>query len=73
MVGLVEGGMVIMTLNFSPFGLVSSTVPLGQCITIFAFLNHDIPRIRSILLYSNTIGIDQNSLPMIVNVNLLVI
>jgi hypothetical protein len=73
MAGLVEGVMVIMTFNFSPFRLVSSMVPLAQCITAFAFRNYDIPRIRSILLSSNTIGIDQNSLPMIVNVNLLVI
>jgi hypothetical protein len=65
--------MVIMTSNFSPSGLVSSTVPLAQCITAFAFLNHDIPSIRSILLSSNTVGIDQNSLPMIVSVNMLVI
>jgi hypothetical protein len=73
MVGLVEGGLVIMTSNLSPFGLVSSTVPLAQCITAFAFLNYDIPSIRSILFSSNMIGIDQNSLPMIISVNLLVI
>jgi hypothetical protein len=57
-VGLVEGVMVITTSNLPPFGLVSSTIPLAQCITAFAFLNHDIPSIRSILLSSNTIGID---------------
>jgi hypothetical protein len=73
MAGPVEGVIVIMTSNFSPFGLVSSTVSLAQCIITFAFLNHDILSIRSILLSSNTIGIDQNSLPMIVSVNLLVI
>ena len=39
----------------------------------FAFLNHDIPRIKSILLASNTIAVAQNSLPIIVNVNLHVI
>jgi hypothetical protein len=54
-------------------GRYSSTIPLAQRITTFAFLNHDIPSISSILLSSNTIGIDQNSLPMIVSVNLLVI
>jgi hypothetical protein len=70
---LVEGVKVIITSNLYPEGLVSSTVPLTQCITGFAFLNHVIPRIRSILLSSNTIVIDQNSLPMIVSVNLLVI
>jgi hypothetical protein len=37
------------------------------------FLNHDIPRIKYILLSSNTIGVAQNSLPIIVNVNLCVI
>jgi hypothetical protein len=58
-----------MTSNLSPFGLVSSTDPLAQCINVFAFLNHDIPRIRSILLSSNTIVVDQNFLPMIVSVN----
>jgi hypothetical protein len=49
--------MVISTSNLSPFELVSSTVALAQCITYFAFLNHDIPSIRSILLSSNTIGV----------------
>jgi hypothetical protein len=39
----------------------------------FAFLNQDIPSIRSMLLSSNTIGVDQNSLPIIVSVNLCVI
>jgi hypothetical protein len=73
MAGLVEGVMLIMTSNLSHFVLVSSTVPLAQCITAFAFLNHDIPSIRSILLSSSTIGLEQNSLPMIVSVNLLVI
>jgi hypothetical protein len=73
MAGLVDGVKVIMTSNLSPFGLVSSTVSLAQCITSFAFLNHDMPRIRSILLSSNTIGMDQNSLPMIVIVNQLLI
>jgi hypothetical protein len=65
--------MVISISNLSPLELVSSTVPLAQCITVLAFLNHDIPRIRSILLSSNTIGVAQNSLPIIVKVNLLVI
>jgi hypothetical protein len=73
MAGLVEGVMVISTLNLSPFELVSSTVPLTQCITAFAFLSQDISSIRSILLSSNTIDVDQNSLPIIVNVNLCVI
>jgi hypothetical protein len=55
--GWVEAVMVISTSNPSPLELVSSTVPLAQCITAFAFLNHDIPRIRSIMLFSNTIGV----------------
>jgi hypothetical protein len=66
MAGLVEAVMVISTSNLSPLELVSSTVA-------FAVLNQDIPRIRSILLSSNTMGVDQNSLPMIVSVNLCVI
>jgi hypothetical protein len=32
-------------------------VPLPHNIMAFAFLNHDIPRIRSILLSSNTIAV----------------
>jgi hypothetical protein len=68
-----RGGYGNHDFKFSPFGLVSFTVPLAQYITAFAFLNHDIPSIRSILLSSNTIGIDQNSLPMIASANLLVI
>jgi hypothetical protein len=71
--GLVEVVMVISTSNLSPFELVSSKVPLAQCITAFAFLNHYIPSIRSILLSSNTIGVDQNSLSIVVSVNLCVI
>jgi hypothetical protein len=58
MVGLVEAVMVISTSNISPLELVSSKVPYAQCITTFAFLNQDIPSIRSILLSSNTIGVD---------------
>jgi hypothetical protein len=50
--------MVISTSNLSPLELVSSMFPLAQCITVFAFLNKDILRIRSILLSSNTIGVD---------------
>jgi hypothetical protein len=73
MAGLVKGVMVISTSNLYPFGLVSPTVPLAQCMTAFAFLNHDIPSMRSILLSSNTIGIYQNSLLMIASFNLLVI
>jgi hypothetical protein len=73
MAGLVEAVIVISTSDLSPFELVSSTVPLAQCITAFAFLNQDIPSIRSILLSSNTMDVDQNSLPMIVTVNLCVI
>jgi hypothetical protein len=73
MAGLVEAVMVISTSNLSHLELVSSTVPLSKCITAFAFLNQDIPSIKSILLYSNTIGVDQNSLPIIVSVNLCVI
>jgi hypothetical protein len=73
MAGLVEAVMVISTSILSPLELVSSTVPFSQCITAFAFLNQDIPRIRSILLSSNTMGVDQNSLPMIVSVKLCVI
>jgi hypothetical protein len=73
MAGLVEAVMVISTSNLSPLELVSSTVPLSQCITAFAFLYQDIPRIRSILLSSNTMGVDQNCLPIIVSVNLCVI
>jgi hypothetical protein len=62
-----------MTLNLSPFVLVSSTVPIAQCMTTFAYLNHDMLRIRSILLSSNTMGMDKNSLPMIVIVNMFLI
>jgi hypothetical protein len=65
--------MIISTSNISPFRLVNSTIPLAHYMTAFAFLNHDIPSIRSILLSSSTIGIDQNSLPIIFSVNLLVI
>jgi hypothetical protein len=70
---LVEVVTVISTSNLSPLGLVSSTVPLPHYITTFAFLNNEIPRIRSILLSANIIGVAQNSLPIIVNVNLCVI
>jgi hypothetical protein len=70
---LVEVVTVISTSNLSPLGLVSSIVPLPQCIMAFAFLNHDIPRIRSMLLASNIIAVAPNSLPIIVNVNLCVI
>jgi hypothetical protein len=73
MAGLVEEVTVISTSNLSPLELVSSTVPLAQCIIAFAFLNQDIPSIRSILLSYSTLGVDQNSLPMIVSVNLCVI
>ena len=73
MVSLVDGVKVIMTSNLSPFGLVSYMVPLAQCITAFAFLNHDMSRIISILLSSNTMDMDHNSLLMIVIVNLLLI
>jgi hypothetical protein len=51
-VGRVEAVMVISTLNLYSFGLVSYTVPLAQCMTVFAFLNHDIPSIRCILFSS---------------------
>jgi hypothetical protein len=54
---MVEVITVISTSNLSPLGLVSSTVPLPQCIMTFAFLNHNIPRIRSMLLASNIIGV----------------
>jgi hypothetical protein len=67
--GLVEAVMVISTSNISPLDLVSCKVPLAQCITALAFLYHGIPSIRSILLSSNTIGVAQNSLPIIVKVN----
>jgi hypothetical protein len=60
----------ISTSNLSPLGLVSSTVALPHCIMVYAFLNHDIPWIRSILLSSSIIAVAQNSLPIIVNVNL---
>jgi hypothetical protein len=73
MAGLVEAVMVISTSNLSPFELVSSMVPLAQYITSFTFLNQDIPSIRSMLLSSNTIGVEQNSLPIIISVNLCVI
>jgi hypothetical protein len=45
-----------------------STLP--HAIMAFAFLNHDIPRIKSILLASNIIAVAPNSLPIMVNVNL---
>jgi hypothetical protein len=61
------------TSNLSPFRLVSSIVPLPHCITAFAFLHLNIPRIRFILLSSNNIGLAQNTLPIVVNVNLCVI
>ena len=73
MEGLVEAVIEISTSYLSPLELVSSTVPLAQCITAFAFLNQDIPSIRYILLSSSTMGVDQNSLPIIVSVNLCVI
>jgi hypothetical protein len=73
MAGLVEAVMVISTSNLSPLELVSYTVPLAQCMTVLASLNHDIPSIRFMLLSSNTIGVAQNSLPIIVKVNMLVI
>jgi hypothetical protein len=47
----------IPTSNLSPLELVSYVVPLPHAITAFAFLNHDIPRITSIVLSSNTIGV----------------
>jgi hypothetical protein len=37
--GLVKAVMVISISNISPLELVSSTVPLAQCITAFAILN----------------------------------
>jgi hypothetical protein len=58
MVGLVEAVIVISTSNLPPLELVSSMVPLAQCITALAFLNQDIPSIRSILLSSSTMGVD---------------
>jgi hypothetical protein len=73
MAGLVEAVTVISTSNLSPLELVSSTVPLAQCITALAFLSQDIPSIRSILLSSSSMGVDQNFLPIIVSVNLCVI
>jgi hypothetical protein len=69
MAGVVEAVAVISTSNLSPLELVSSTVPLALCITAYALLNQDIPSIRSILLSSSTMGVDQNSLPIIVSVN----
>jgi hypothetical protein len=39
MAGLVEAVIVISTSNLSPLELVSSMVPLSQCITALAFLN----------------------------------
>jgi hypothetical protein len=73
MVGLVEAVIEISTSNLSPLELVSSTVPLSHCITALAFLNQDIPCIRSILLSSSTMGVDQNSFPVIFSVYLCVI
>jgi hypothetical protein len=58
MAGLVEAVIVISTSNLSPLELVSSTVLLSQCITALAFLNQDIPSIRSILFSSSTMGVD---------------
>jgi hypothetical protein len=49
----------IPTSNLSPLELVSYVVPLA---TIFDFLNHDIPRIKSILLSSNSIGVRKEEL-----------
>jgi hypothetical protein len=57
---------VILTSNLSPSGLVSSIVPLAQCITALHYFNHFIPRIRSISLSSSIIGVDQKILPKIV-------
>jgi hypothetical protein len=54
---LVEVVTVISLLNLSPLGPVSSTIPLPQCIMAFAFLNHDIQRIRSMLLAFNIIAV----------------
>jgi hypothetical protein len=47
----------IPTSNLSPLELVSSMVPLAQCINYLCFLNRDIPRITSVVLSSNTIGV----------------
>jgi hypothetical protein len=48
----------IPILNLYPLELVSSMVPLAQCINcLFLFFIHDIPRITSIVLSSNTIGV----------------
>jgi hypothetical protein len=42
-----------------PSRLVSSTVSLAQCITTLPCFNHVIPRIKSMLLSSSTMGMAQ--------------
>jgi hypothetical protein len=62
----VDGDKVTATSNLSSSRLVSSTVPLAQCITALHFFNHAIPRIKSMLLSSSTMGMAQKFLPKIV-------
>jgi hypothetical protein len=63
--GVLDVGGAIVTSNLSPSGVESSIVPLAQCIIAFYYFNQFMPRIKSILLSSSTIG-TQNFLPNIV-------
>jgi hypothetical protein len=62
----VDGDKVNTTSNLSLSGLVSSTVPLAQCITTLHFCNQVIPRIKSMFFLFSTMGVDQKFLPKIV-------
>jgi hypothetical protein len=62
----VDGDNVILTSNLSPSRLVSSTIPLAQCVTALHSFKHFIPRIRSISLSSSITSVEQNFLPKIV-------
>jgi hypothetical protein len=61
--GVLDVGGATVTLNLSPLGLERSIVPLTQCITAFHYFNQFMPRIKSIVLSSSTIGIAQNFFP----------
>jgi hypothetical protein len=56
-------GGATMNSNLSPSGLESSTIPLAQCITPFHYFNQFMPRIKSIVLPSSTIGIAEIFFP----------
>jgi hypothetical protein len=49
-------GGATVTSNLSTLELESSIIPLAQCITTFHCFNQFMPRIKSIVLSSSTIG-----------------